>query len=192
MCSESDQGVKFLEKGKEPWMSIRRAISSTFKSLELWARRPIRSDDCFLQSGYHAFGNSVLPRQWPKVCAGKKIFEEAVEKNKHDENLLEEALFNLMNDETNHGVDESMRQQTGNCSTSFECWYLISMWNLAIRLWWINTNDSVSWFPQMNLKICLTWEAPWSFTSKNGTMGREPTPWYSYEETVAPHMSRKL
>ncbi|XP_003739507.1 transport and Golgi organization protein 2 homolog [Galendromus occidentalis] len=65
-----------------------------------------------LGAGYHAFGNSILPRQWPKVVAGKEKFEEVVEKNKHDEKLLEEALFDLMNDETNHGVDEFMRKQT--------------------------------------------------------------------------------
>ena len=76
----------------------------------------VRNDDFPIPSGYHAFGNSVLPRQWPKVCAGKKIFEKAVEDNKHDEILLEEALFNLMNDETNHGVDESMRKHAGDWS----------------------------------------------------------------------------
>ena len=63
--------------------------------------------------GYHGFGNSVLPRQWPKVTAGKRIFEEAVKRTKHDEKLLVEALFEVMDDETNYGVDESMRKQTG-------------------------------------------------------------------------------
>ncbi|XP_022671440.1 transport and Golgi organization protein 2 homolog isoform X2 [Varroa jacobsoni] len=65
-----------------------------------------------IEKGYYAFGNSILPRNWPKVDAGKRLFQEAVEKNIKSERELEESLFEIMNDSTCYGNDEFMRRQT--------------------------------------------------------------------------------
>ncbi|OQR70866.1 hypothetical protein BIW11_11351 [Tropilaelaps mercedesae] len=65
-----------------------------------------------IEKGFYAFGNSILPRNWPKVNAGKRFFREAVERHIKSEQQLEEALFAIMNDNTCYGNDESMRGQT--------------------------------------------------------------------------------